>query len=93
LSTDPNEYRTFQAFTSCSRNREFAEKFGNVLFIMDVLCAFTVDLEGISEYPGEEEELVTPGVSFFVQPMEYADEKKKHLIYLKLQQCFDRKSS
>jgi hypothetical protein len=38
LSAHPDEYRSFQAFTSCSRNRELAENFGetNVLFIMQV---------------------------------------------------------
>jgi hypothetical protein len=92
LSTDSNEYRTFQAFTSCSRNRIFAENFGNVLFIMDVFSAFTIDLKEISAYPEEEEELVTPGVSFHVERMEYDSNTRKHLIYLKLRQRFDSKS-
>ncbi|CAF1122885.1 unnamed protein product [Didymodactylos carnosus] len=63
-----DEYRSFQAFTSCSRNRAVAEAFsGNALFIMQVLFAFTVDLSPFSEYPDEEEELITPGVCFTVQ--------------------------
>jgi hypothetical protein len=94
LSTQPEEYCTFQTFTPCIRNRQFIENFAdaNTLFIMDVLCAPTVNLEDISEYPGEEEELVPPGVSFRVRRLEYDTKKKKHLIYLELRQRFNRKS-
>ena len=88
-----DEYRSFQAFTSCSRNRAFAESFGssNVLFIMDVESAFTVDLSPISQYPGEIEELITPGVCFKVTSVEFDTRTKKHLINLTLRQRFDRK--
>ncbi|CAF5101267.1 unnamed protein product, partial [Rotaria sp. Silwood1] len=30
-----DEYRSFEAFTSCSRNREKTEELGNTLFIME----------------------------------------------------------
>ncbi|CAF5154133.1 unnamed protein product, partial [Rotaria sp. Silwood1] len=56
-----DESRSFQAFSSCSRNRQQSEKFGNTLFIMKVCGAFTADLCGLSEYSNEEEELITPG--------------------------------
>ena len=91
LSTRPDEYRSFQAFTSCSRSRELAETFGNALFIMKVEYAFTVDLGPISKYPEEAEELITPGVCFSVHQVEFNNQKKKHLIHLKLRQRFDRK--
>ncbi|CAF1033832.1 unnamed protein product [Rotaria sp. Silwood1] len=87
-----DEYRSFQAFTSCSRNRQKAEQFGNALFIMEVLFAFTADLQGLSEYPDEEEELVTPGVCFRVERIEFDHETKKHLIYLQLRQRLSGKS-
>jgi hypothetical protein len=87
----PHEYRSFQAFTSCSRNRSQAEKFGSVLFIMEIQRAFTVDLTPISEFPGEEEELIIPGVCFNVRQMDFDKDKNKHLFYLKLKQRFNRK--
>ena len=85
------EYGSFQGFSSCSRNRSKAEQFGNVLFIMKVLFAFIADLSGLSEYPNEEEELVTPGVCFRVERVKFDRKKDKHLIYLELRQRFDGK--
>ncbi|CAF4288251.1 unnamed protein product, partial [Rotaria magnacalcarata] len=61
MAKNSNEYQSFQAFTSCSRNRQKAEEFGNTLFIMEVLFAFIADLSPLSEYTQEEEELITPG--------------------------------
>ena len=88
MANDQDMYGSFQAFTSCSRNREKAETFGNTLFIMDLVVAFTADLEKFTEYPDEEEELVMPGVCFRVTKVEYDGRNKKHLIYLKLRQRF-----
>jgi len=85
-SKDPKPWRTFQAFTSCSRNRSVAEQFGNVLFIMETRIAFTVDLSELSEYGHEEEELLFPGVSFTIDRVESGETNNKHLIYLTLQQ-------
>jgi hypothetical protein len=82
-------FRSFPSFTSCSRNRVKAEPFGNVLFIMTVKHAFTVDLKPFSEYPDEEEELLSPGVCFIVDRVE--KHEKKHEIYLKLVQQHRRK--
>ncbi|CAF5120543.1 unnamed protein product, partial [Rotaria sp. Silwood1] len=81
-----DEYRSFEAFTSCSRNREKTEELGNTLFIMEVESAFVVDISELSEYPNEEEELVTPDVSFYVKNVEFDRKTNKHLIYLQLQQ-------
>ncbi|CAF3740358.1 unnamed protein product [Rotaria sp. Silwood1] len=86
-----DEYRSFQAFTSCSRNRQKAEQFGNTLFIMNVLFAFMADLSTFSEYSGEEEELVMPGVCFRVQRVEFDLKTSKHLIYLELRQRWSSK--
>lgn len=85
----PDEYRSFQAFTSCSRNRVIAEMLGNVLFIMEVNCAFTSDLQPCSLMDAEEEELVTPGVGLTVQRVEFDQQTNKHFIYLKLKHRFD----
>ena len=69
--------RSFPSFTSCSRNRAKAELFGNVLFIMTVKHAFSVDLKPFSEYPDEEEELLSPGVCFTVDYVEFNAEKEE----------------
>jgi len=92
-SKDPKPWHTFQAFTSCSRNRSVAEQFGNVLFIMETRIAFTVDLSEISEYDDEEEELLFPGISFQIERVESEPNKNKHMIYLTLQQRHSSKST
>jgi hypothetical protein len=91
-SEDPKPWRTFQAFTSCSRNSSVAEKFGNVLFVMKTRIAFSVDISLLSEFPDEEEELLFPGVSFTIDRVEFDKNKNKHLIYLTLQQRHNSKS-
>ncbi|CAF1207182.1 unnamed protein product [Adineta steineri] len=88
MAGNEKEYGSFQGFSSCSRNCEKAERFGNTLFIMKVLFAFTADISGLSEYPDEEEELVTPGVCFRVLRVEKESKTGKYLIYLELRQRF-----
>ncbi|UJR12417.1 hypothetical protein I4U23_016593 [Adineta vaga] len=80
--------RSFQSFTSCTRDRAVAEMFGNVLFIMTVKHAFAVDLKPFSKYPDEEEELVSPGVCFTINRVEYDQHENKHVIYLELVQQY-----
>ncbi|CAF3875049.1 unnamed protein product [Rotaria sp. Silwood1] len=91
MAKDDRAFGSFQAYTSCSRNRKKAEEFGNTLFIMEVMYAFIADLSPLSEYSEEEEELITPGVCFRVKSVEINCETKKHLIHLLLQQRFSRK--
>lgn len=91
MAMNPNEFRSFQAYSSCSRNRSKAAKFGNVLLIMEVKFAFIADLSILSEYPSEQEELVTPGVCFSVQRLEIDPKRKKQLIYLQLEQRISSK--
>lgn len=83
--------RSFQSFTSCSRNRAKAEQYGNVLFIMTIKHAFSVNLQPFSEYPGEEEELVSPGVCFTIDSIESDQKNQKYVIYLNLIQQYRRK--
>ncbi|CAF4612187.1 unnamed protein product, partial [Rotaria socialis] len=63
-TADPKPWRSFQSFTSSTRNRNVAEQFGNALFVMKTRLAFTIDLSELSEYFHEQEELIYPGVSF-----------------------------
>ncbi|CAF1283329.1 unnamed protein product [Rotaria sordida] len=90
MAEDDKAFGSFQAYTSCSRNRDKAEEFGNTLFIMEILIAFIADLSLLSEYSAEEEELVTPGVCFCVKSVEFDRKKNKHLIHLQLRQRFSR---
>jgi hypothetical protein len=83
---------SFQAFTSTSRNRAKAEQFGNVLFIMHLTDAYTIDYSQFSDYPGEEEVLIYPGTYVIIQHVELDITKNKHLIYLNLAES-SRKSN
>lgn len=82
---------SFQSFTSCSRERDVAAVYGNVLFIMTLKHAFTMNLKPFSNFPDEEEELVSPGVCFTVDRVDYDRLKNQHLIYLTLAHQFRRK--
>lgn len=73
--------RSFQAFTSCSRNRALAEMFGNTLFVIRVLRTFrTLDISHLSSFPEEEEMLLPSGISFGVESVEYDSSRNKHIV-------------
>jgi hypothetical protein len=91
LAKDSYEYRSFQAFTSCSRNRVAAARFGNTLFIIKVSFAFISDISSFSKYGNEEEEVVTPGACFSVQDFQFDYTTNKHLITLELRQRWSSK--
>ena len=79
--------RSFQAFTSCSRNRRKAEQFGNVLFIIEAekrtsYRTLNMDISFLSAYPDEEEVLVRPGRAFRIERVDFDRTKNKYLIYL-----------
>ena len=78
-SKEDKPMHSFPSFTSCSRIKDEAEKFGNVLFIMNIKHAFTVDLKPFSNYPYEEEQLLSPGSCFIVQHVDQIDQKKCHV--------------
>jgi hypothetical protein len=87
VAQNKDSRRSFQALTSCSRNRAKAEQFGNVLFILNPKTrtsyrTLNMDISYLSAYPNEEEVLIRPGRSFEIEHVEYDKTKKKHLIYL-----------
>ncbi|CAF1460376.1 unnamed protein product [Adineta ricciae] len=86
MAKDKTLYRTFQAFTSCTRIRDNAEILGNTIFAMGVLNNATMDLSPYSKYPEEQEELIIPGVGFHVKSVTFDQKKNRHLINLELQQ-------
>ena len=91
-SKNPRPWHSFQSFTSCTRNRNVAEEFGNVLFVMTTRIAFIDDIQSISCIPNEEEELLYPGVSFTIDRTEFDQQKNKPIFYLTLQQKRNGKS-
>ncbi|CAF0784783.1 unnamed protein product [Adineta steineri] len=84
VATSNNPHRSFQAFTSCSRNRTKAESLGNTLFsITPPVCkrANSNDISPYSDYD-EEEQLLSPAYRFRIRNVEFNVKKKKHYIYL-----------
>lgn len=88
MEENSDEFRSFQTFTSCTRNRQKAEEFGNTLFIMNVEFAFVADISPLTPYRHEEEELITPGVHFMVERVSFDPKTIKYVIQLKLRQRF-----
>jgi hypothetical protein len=82
---NPKPERSFQPFTTCSRNRSIAEIYGgNTLLMMELEHEFIVDLAPFSEYPHEEEVLFLTAVCFTVERVDFDKVKSKYLFYLSL---------
>jgi hypothetical protein len=84
-SKDPR--RSFQAFTSCSRNRAKAEQFGNVLFVIKAenhisYRTLNMNIASLSAYPDEEEVLIRPGRAFKIESVEFNGKTQKYVINL-----------
>lgn len=81
--------KTWDAFTSTSKNRKQAEAYGNVLFIInrDQSTRYRysgMDISAISYYPLEEEVLIRAARNFRVEKVEEDLSKGKCFIYLSL---------
>jgi hypothetical protein len=81
--------KTWDAFSSTSKNRAKAECFGNVLFIINraksTRYRFSgMDISMISYYPEEEEVLIRATRNFIVEKVEKDDLKGKYFIFLSL---------
>ena len=83
---------TFKSFTSTSRNRELAEWYGDTLLIIDTKVFDDVsryhdgcgtDISAVSQFPEEEEFLISPGQDFHFVKYEFDSVNGKHIIYLK----------
>ncbi len=73
-------YLTFPAFTSTSRNRQKAEQFGNVLFIISISSLEGIDVSSYSDYPDEEEILLPNDFAFYIRSCTFDDNKQKWII-------------
>ena len=58
---------------------------------MEVGYAYTMDIQPFSQFPHEEEELITPGICFIVQRADFDAPTNKHMFYLKLEHRFNSK--
>jgi hypothetical protein len=73
-------YLTFPEFTSTSRNREKAEQFGNVLFIISISSLDGTDVSSYSDYPDEEEILLRNDFAFYIRSCTFDANKQKWII-------------
>ncbi|CAF1529190.1 unnamed protein product [Adineta ricciae] len=73
-------YLMFPAFTSTSRNREKAQQFGNVLFIIHTSSTSGFDISQFSDYPDEEETLLNADFNFFIRSCSFDQKKNKWII-------------
>lgn len=81
--------KTWDAFSSTSKNRLKAESYGNVLFIINrnksTRYRFSgMDISLISNYPEEEEVLIRAARNFIVEKVEQNQINGKYIIYLLL---------
>jgi len=93
MNLSPEQLKSYQAgtrimwptFSSTSKNRSKAEKFGSTLFRIEtpgVGLTYNLDVQSFSHYPVEEEVLFFPYTCFEVEKVE------SHVIFLK---AYDRK--
>jgi hypothetical protein len=78
----------FPSFTSTSRNRARAERFGNVLFVVDIRQSDGRDISSYSNYPHEEEVLLNPNFNFYIRSLVFDEIKSKWIIHLEYSKLF-----
>ena len=72
----------FPSFTSTSRNRAEAERFGSVLFVIDIRQSEGRDIASYSKYLHEEEVLLNPNFNFYIRSLVFDEIKQKWVIHL-----------
>lgn len=82
------EWKTWQAYTSTSKDRLMAEMFGGTLFIIDITdiklsAPRAYDIAHLSQYPEEKEVLIPAGVSFQILSVEQ-DPSQKTIIHVRI---------
>ncbi|CAF3074168.1 unnamed protein product [Rotaria sp. Silwood2] len=82
------EWKTWEAYTSTSKDRQMAEMFGNTLFIIEITdvklsAPRAYDIAHISSYPNEKEVLMPGGVSFQILNV-VQDASQKYIINVKV---------
>ena len=75
--------KTWLNFSSTSRNRAAAERFGNTLLIIDLQSDYHgLYIASISRYPQEDEVLLRASQKFSVHDVKYDKSSRKHHIYI-----------
>lgn len=83
MINDPESLVVFPAFTSTSKNRSKAERFGNVLFVIDIDCHYDgSDISPYSRYD-EEEYVLAPYFAFFIRSCKFMENEHKWIIHLR----------
>lgn len=83
MVTDSQHSVVFPAFTSTSKNRDKAEEFGNVLFVIDIDRRYDgSDVSPYSRYK-EEEYLLAPYFAFNIRSCTFIGNKNKWIIHLR----------
>jgi hypothetical protein len=84
------------SFVSTSLDRNIAEGFAfpdDILYIIEIQSYLSnedrfTDLSEISQFPKEKEILLLPGVQFQVNEVSFDEEKKLHLVYIKINSSY-----
>jgi hypothetical protein len=81
--------KTWDAFSSTSQNRAKAEKFGNVLFIINLAKStkykyLGMDISSRSCFPEEEEVLIRASRNFIVEKVQKDEQTEKYFIFLSI---------
>ena len=82
------QWKSWPAYTSTSRVRDIADMFGNTLFAIDITGPYPTsprafDVSGLSEFPGEAEVVIPPGISFRIVSVN-RNHQQKHIIELRI---------
>jgi hypothetical protein len=91
---DNSKHFKWLPFVSTSRDRSVAERLSHgVLYIIEIRSYSLnedrfADLTRFSHFPREEEILLLPGVQFQVKKVEFDNEKRLHLIYIKINSSY-----
>lgn len=75
-------YLNFTTFTSTSRNRKKAEQSGNTLFVIDCTTLDGRDVSPYSDYPDEEETLISHDFAFYIRSCTFDGNQNKWIIHL-----------
>jgi len=80
------EWKCWYQFSSTSKDRSIAEKFGNTLFIVDVkLKLGGLSIKDYSNYANENEVLLPAGVQIRVDKVDIDETTNKNLVYVTAQ--------
>ena len=77
-------YQQWNSFISTTKNPNLAKIYGNTLFIItvDSLYVNGLDISSLSNFPEEEEVLISPGRAFSVNKVEFNASDDRYHVYI-----------